>query len=367
MEKNLWPINLTTGPISIPQDVKEIFGQTAVSHRADEFIVAFKSLQQKICRATGARHVVFMTGSGSLANEAMIAQLKRSGDRGLLLTNGEFGNRLIHQAEKQSVSFEVYRKAWGEEYDIREVEELLKNTSKISWMLFTHCESSTGCLADLVSLTALGKKYGVKVCVDAMSTIGNIPLVLDDIFLATCSSGKGLASYAGIAIVFTNQELTPDSAIPTYLDLGHYFSTNGIPFTISSNLIMALNRAVDYSLQDTQTHQVEKLSLLLLEKMLCIEGVTLLNKDYKFTTHITTLVPPPGIVAVELGDRIKAAGIETSYNSGYLKVRNQLQIAIMGQHSETDILRFVEELKTALKELAVKGKRLASPAEAGSQ
>jgi aspartate aminotransferase-like enzyme len=349
MEKNSWPINLTTGPVFIPEDVREIFGRVPVSHRADNFVSAFKSLQQKICKATGAKHVVFMTGSGTLANEAMIAQIRRYGKKGLILTNGEFGNRLINQSEKQQLKFDVYRKEWGDEYVLAEVEKLLASNKELGWMLFTYCESSTGCLADLAALRALGKKYNVKVCVDAMSAIGNVPLELEGVSIATCSSGKGLASFAGIAIVFTDSELTPDPATPTYIDLGYYFSNNGIPFTISSNLIMALNRAVDHSLKEGQTDKINQLSRRLLDKVLRVDGVKVINKDYQFTTHITTIVPSNGISSVELGDLIKASGVETSYNSGYLKVRNQLQIAIMGQHSQEDIDRFVSELESALR------------------
>jgi aspartate aminotransferase-like enzyme len=347
MQKNSLPVNLTTGPIFIPQDVVEIFGRTPVSHRASDFVSAFKSLQQKICKATGARHVVFMTGSGTLANEAMIAQLKRSGKKGLILSNGEFGNRLINQSRKQGVSFDMYTKTWGEEYNLAEVEKHLAEHTP-AWMLFTHCESSTGCVADLTRLTALGKKYGAKVCVDAMSTIGNLSLPLTDISLATCSSGKGLASFAGVAIVFTDTEITPDPSIPTYIDLGHYFLNGGIPFTISSNLIMALNRAVDHSLREDRVKNTATLSKLLLEKVCAIQGITVVNKNYQFISHITTIVPESGISSVELGDCIKAAGIETSFNSGYLKERNQLQISIMGEHREKEILSFVEELEKAL-------------------
>jgi aspartate aminotransferase-like enzyme len=354
MEKNFSPINLTTGPVFIPEDVREIFGRIPVSHRADDFVAAFKSLQQKICKSTGARHVVFMTGSGTLANEAMIAQLKRSEKKGLILTNGEFGNRLINQSEKQALKYDVYHKGWGEEYDLKEIETMLAAGKDLGWLLFTYCESSTGCLADLSSLTALGKKYNVKVCVDAMSAIGNIPVPLKDISMATCSSGKGLASFAGIAIVFTDAELTPDPNIPTYLDLGYYFKNNGIPFTISSNLIMALNRAVDHSLREEQLRKTAELSNLLIDKVSRLPGITVVNKDYRFKSHITTIVPSNGIRSVELGDAIKVAGVETSYNSGYLKERNQLQISIMGQHTEQEILLFVTELEKALQRLSTR-------------
>jgi aspartate aminotransferase-like enzyme len=292
-----------------------------------------------------------MTGSGTLANEAMIARIKIGGQHGLILTNGEFGNRLISQAERQGLSFETYQKEWGQEYEIAEIEAKIENAPCISWMMFTHCESSTGCIADLNALTELGTKYGIKICVDAMSTIGNIPLNLKDVYMVTCSSGKGLGSFAGIGIVFTQEELLPDERIPKYLDLGYYFSCNGIPFTISSNLIMALNRAVDYSLKEDRTRQIEKLSELLLRKVGEINGLQVLNKKFRILSHIITIIPPPGIDAVQLGERVKILGVETSFNSGYLKERNQLQIAIMGQHHAEDILAFVSGLKVALKEL----------------
>ncbi len=363
MGTNSCPVNLTTGPIAIPQDVQEIFGRLPVSHRSDEFIAVFKKLQLKLCKATGAKHVVFMTGSGTLANEAMIARIKIGGQHGLILTNGEFGNRLISQAERQGLSFETVEKEWGEPYEISEIEAKIKNAPGVSWLMFTHCESSSGCIADMTALTALGIKYGIKICVDAMSTIGNIPLNLKDVYIATCSSGKGLGSLAGIGIVFTQKELLPDERIPKYLDLGYYFSCNGIPFTISSNLIMALDKAVDYSLKEGRTRQIEKLSELLLSKVCEIKGLQVLNKKSRILSHIITIIPPTGIDAVQLGERIKILGVETSFNSGYLKERNQLQIAIMGQHDEEDILAFVSGLKVALKELG-SAKTITSPRRA---
>ncbi len=330
-------INLTTGPVFIPQDVLSIFGQKPASHRAPEFIEAFESLQQKVCKATGAPYVNFLTGSGTLANETMIAQVKRFRQKGLVLSNGEFGDRLADQCRKQQLNFITCSKSWGEEHDLGEIEQILKKDRQIQWMMLTYCESSTGCIADLPGITALGKKYGVKICLDAMSAIGNRPTDLSGVAFATASSGKGLGSFPGIALVFSADKMEPDPSLPTYIDLGHYFSKGGIPFTISSNLIMALNRAVDHTLQPGHISHIGELSAHLLNKIKGIPGIEVLNKNYRSVSHITTIIPQNGVSAVDLGNAIWKAGIETSFNSRYLVDRNYLQVAIMSRHYRYEI------------------------------
>jgi aspartate aminotransferase-like enzyme len=58
----------------------------------------------------------FCPGSGTLANDAIAAQLSLLDGRGLVLSNGEFGERLIDHARRFGLSFDVLKIEWGEAF-----------------------------------------------------------------------------------------------------------------------------------------------------------------------------------------------------------------------------------------------------------
>lgn len=52
-------------------------------------------------------------GTGTLANEMVAAQLSTIKGKGLILSNGEFGDRLIQQANRWQLDFETFQKSWN--------------------------------------------------------------------------------------------------------------------------------------------------------------------------------------------------------------------------------------------------------------
>jgi aspartate aminotransferase-like enzyme len=345
MEKDYKILNFTTGPVKLSDEVRTTFGRLPVSHRLPEFMKMFHQLQKKVSKSTGAKHVSFFTGSGTLANEVMIAQIKSLGEKGIVLSNGEFGNKIINQCNRQKLDFITYKKEWGNEFDLNEIENLVKKNDDLKWLLFVHSESSTGCINNLERIIELAKKYKLKICVDVISSFCNRHLNLNDIFLASASSGKGVASFAGVAIVFSNHIPEPNNSIPTYLDLGYYFKKEGIPFTISSNLIFALNTAIDQTLNESHFEQIKILSKYLSDELKGIENLEILNLNYHLPSHIFTLKPNHQICSVDLGEALFRKNIETSFNSQYLVERNHLQIAVMGEHTFEEINYLIKNVR----------------------
>ena len=109
-----------------------------------------------------------------------------------------------------------------------------------------HGETSTSVLNDLPPLKQLAAQRGLKLCLDCMSTLGVVPIDLRGVHLATGTSGKGLASYPGLSLVFHHHDVAPQpERLPRYLDLGCWSQGDGVPFTHSSNLVAALAAALD--------------------------------------------------------------------------------------------------------------------------
>ncbi len=92
--------NFLPGPVTVSRHVRRAFEQIAESHRSDAFIEEFQTAKQLMRELTGARNVELLLGSGSLANDAIAGQLSLLNEPGLILSNGEFGERLMDHAER---------------------------------------------------------------------------------------------------------------------------------------------------------------------------------------------------------------------------------------------------------------------------
>src|SRR5215467_2575076 len=100
-------INFLPGPVTIRREVRRAFEQAPESHRADAFVRDFQTTKQTLCELTGAKNVELLLGSGTLANDIVAGQLSLEKRRGLVLSNGEFGARLIDQARRFNLDFEA--------------------------------------------------------------------------------------------------------------------------------------------------------------------------------------------------------------------------------------------------------------------
>lgn len=330
------PVNYLPGPVNIPHAVMAAMSQPMTSHRSGQFLADVARLQSRMCASVGARYMEFLFGSGTLGNEAVAAQLACSRSHGLVLVNGEFGQRLVDKARRWQLSFDPFTTAWGEIFDLDAIGARLAEDPAIKWLWCVHSETSTGILNDLAGLAALCETHDVKLCVDCISSQGVVKLDLSKVYLATSTSGKALGAVTGLALVYYNEPLesAPDH-LPSYLDLGSYRQAKGIPFTINTNLIYALAVALDTFGERTYTTMAEDGKQL--RAALRQLGLQVLAPEAVASPAVTTIVLPPALSSVAVGDKLAAHGFLLSYQSRYLVERNWIQICLMGDY-RTDAL-----------------------------
>src|SRR5581483_1224108 len=165
-----------------------------------------------------------------------------------------------------------------------------------------HCETSTGVLNDRSALKALCAEFQVKLCLDCISTVGTMAVDLTGVFLASCSSGKGLRSYPGISMVFHHHDVaTQPDRLPRYLDLGYYAQQNGVPFTFSSNLLHALHAAIKHVDWERRFAETTALSDLL-RAQLGELGFTLIGAQTRVSPAVVTISLPAEMNSVKIGD-----------------------------------------------------------------
>ena len=337
-------VNLLPGPVRIREEVQRALGDPPISHRSEAFVLRFQATKRRLCRLVKARNVEILLGSGTLANDAITAQLSLEDGIGLILANGEFGERLTDHARRFNLDFDVLRLDWGGVFERTQVEAALWKRRHLRWVWAVHCETSTGVLNDLPMLQSLVQARAIRLCVDAISSVGTVPVDLSGVSLASAVSGKGLGSFPGLAMVFYNHQIPPSPVrLPRYLDLGFYASRVGIPFTQSSNLHSALEAALDRAASDEWFGRLLSASGKLrggLEDL----GFQIVAPKEQASPAVLTLALPASIRSEDAGALLETAGYLLNYRSEYLLRRNWIQICLMGDFNTERIPGLLDAL-----------------------
>jgi len=340
--------HLLPGPVVLDERVRVEFAKLPVSHRSKEFFADFQVLRSRLCRFVNANFVEILSGSGTLANDAIAEQINQLGGKGLLLSNGEFGERLISQANRISLDFITYSVDWGRSYSYSEIEKLIDLHQEIKWIWSVHCETSTGVLNDIYQLKEISLRRNIKLCLDCISSIGTTLVDLSDVYLASCSSGKALCSFPGLSMVFYNHELAIFSNISKYLDLGFYNSENGIPFTFSSNLAYALLKAVDLFSNSPDDFSSLKIHTMTIKEVMLNAGLVVINEHGNTSPALVTIELPEDISSTALGDELEKEGCFISYNSNYLIRRNWVQTFVTKNTTKEEVATFLHVMDLML-------------------
>lgn len=345
-------VNLLPGPVTTAAAVREAFHEPPIYHRGPEFIAHFQKVRRTLSDLAGGRKVALLNGSGTLANETLAAVLAAGSNasRGVLLVNGEFGQRLARQATRFGLHPQVLSWPWGQPWDLDEVEAALADQGPGGWVWGVHQESSTGVLNDLPGLVEVARRRQARVCMDCVSSLGAVPLDLRGVYLATGASGKSLGSYAGVAIVFADpEELTriDMGRVPSYFDLRAALQSEGPRYTFPSPTLRALEAALDdFSTPARARLRYERYAALggYVRQQLRALGLTPLAAEECACPVVTTFTPPGDENSEGFVARCRSWGFAIGGQSGYLAERRFVQIATMGDVRREDCAPLFDHL-----------------------
>ena len=209
---------------------------THVSHRSPVFEDLRAQTLSRLQQMSGAPKVALLLGSGTLANEVMLQQIKAKHGQalGLVCSNGEFGERLIKQAQALGLRFQVYAEDWGQRF---QAERLASHAQGAAWIAAVHGETSTGCLNELSIFTDYKTQTHPEctLALDCVSSFGALPFSLKNVDFASATSGKALGALAGLSMVFYHQAVAMQAEQGTYCQLACY--DDQTPFTLPAYLL----------------------------------------------------------------------------------------------------------------------------------
>ncbi|BAE53252.1 pyridoxal-phosphate-dependent aminotransferase family protein [Paramagnetospirillum magneticum] len=120
-----------------------------------------------------------VSGPGSAGMEACFVNLIEPGDTVVVCVNGVFGGRMKENVERCGARAVVVEDAWGTPVDPAKVEAALKANANVKALAFVHAETSTGVESDAGALCALAHAHGALAIVDTVTSLGGIPVLVD--------------------------------------------------------------------------------------------------------------------------------------------------------------------------------------------
>ncbi|TDT58375.1 pyridoxal-phosphate-dependent aminotransferase family protein [Fonticella tunisiensis] len=253
-------ILMTPGPTMVPEEVKRISGLQPFHHRTPEFYELFSNLNKNLKKIFKTKNeVLTLTSSGTGGMEAVVANLFSSKDKVLVASIGNFGERFYNIAISYGLDAELCDFGWGQAVDLNILENKLKNDNYKA-LFVTHNETSTGVTNNIREIAQTANKYNTPVIVDAVSSLGGIPLEMDEWGLdavVTCSQ-KCLMSPPGLSFVALSDRawnMAEKSNLPKfYFDLkkarqGVLKAKPDTPNTPAVSTIMAVKKATDMLLE----------------------------------------------------------------------------------------------------------------------
>ena len=234
-------------------------------HYGEEWLPIYEDIITKLQQVYQTNNqVIVMPSSGSGAIDAVFTSL---GDkRGLILANGTFGQRLLSISSRHLREATVIEAEPGRPFDIDQVESTLKH-NKFDLLAVVHGETSTGMLNHIDLLSELCRKNSILFIVDAVSTLGGVPLNIDEQAIDFCisASQKALGSPPGLAMISISESgwksMLPEESIKSwYLNLRtwqRYCEDWGdwhpYPVTLPVHLLFALRKALELIIQEGLT------------------------------------------------------------------------------------------------------------------
>jgi len=356
---------VTPGPTPVPPEVSAALAAPMIYHRGPEFTAILERVFGRL-RAlfrTGGE-VVLLTASGSGAMDSAVANLCSPGDRVLVVSAGHFGERWAQIIARYGCDLVQLRYEWGETPDPRDVGDALEEMGGAKVVYCTQSETSTGVVSDVRSIGEHAAAAGALCVVDAISSLGAVPLEQEawGIDVVVAGSQKALMTPPGLAFASVSAGATNASAAATsprfYLDWARALEAqarNRTPFTPAVPLIRGLDVALDLVLADGLEAAWERCRRL---GFACREGVKalgldLFSPDEDRSAVVTAVRMPHGVDGgAVLRSMRERSGVTAAGGQGALAGRI-IRIGHIGAIGIDDVAAAVAALEAALAEAGV--------------
>ena len=193
------------GPSDVNPRILEAMSRPTIGHLDPAFIGMMEEVKSMLQYAFQTSNALTMPVSapGSAGMETCFVNLVEPGDKVIVCQNGVFGGRMKENVERCGGTAVMVDTEWGRAVDIDAVEDALKANADAKIVAFVHAETSTGAQSDAKSLVELAHKHDCLTIVDAVTSLGGTPILVDEWGIDAIYSGtqKCLSCVPGLSPV----------------------------------------------------------------------------------------------------------------------------------------------------------------------
>ena len=350
----------TPGPTPVPPEVLAALAEPMIHHRARDYRDIYERCLTRLRDVYRTQNDVLMfTASGTGAFESAVANLTTPGDRQLVLSAGNFGERWAGMVKAFGAELVHVQLEWGETPEPDDLRAALAAAGDVRVVYVTHSETSTGVVCDIQALAAVAKEAGALVVVDAVSSLGAVPLETDgwELDVVVSGSQKALMCPPGLAFVSVSPaalEAAARSTAPRYvLDWERTRKAQAkldAPFTPAISIVRALDVALGLLLDEGLEGAFDRHARL---GRACREGakamgLELFSPDEERSAVVTAIRAPEGVDATEVVSALRDRfGITIANGQGVLKGK-VFRIGHIGWFDVFDITTALAAVELAL-------------------
>ena len=254
---------LSAGPVSVSPRVLAALGSPIVYHYDPVFLERFRATEEKVKQVFRTRNdVLLMQGEAILGLEAATRALVAPGTKVLNLVQGVFGKGEGYWLRDFGAELHELEVPYNDAVDPDDVARYLEEHPGIEVITIVHSETPSGTWTDVAAIGPVAHEHGAVTMVDCVSSVGGMPLEVDEWELDVCVAGaqKCLGGPPGLTLMSVSERAwerilaNPVSPRASYLSLldwkEQWLEGDRFPFTPSVTDVYGVEAAVDELLEE---------------------------------------------------------------------------------------------------------------------
>jgi alanine-glyoxylate transaminase/serine-glyoxylate transaminase/serine-pyruvate transaminase len=306
------------GPVTVEEEVLREMGAPVQAHYGPEWTAIYnetRELMKEVFCTQGDVHI--LVGSGSAGLDAAIGSMVASGETIVVGRNGFFGQRLVEICRQYAIHVITVDAAPGEPLDPSAVDEALARHPEAAALAVVCLETSTTVVNPIAEISALARGHNLPLIVDAVSSLGGVPLEMDEWGIDICVSASqkclgappGLAPVAISSRAWETMESKPQRGHGWYLNLENwrrYAESWGdwhpYPVTMAVSNVLALRAGLQSLLAEGLEARIQRYTSLALRLRNGVRrlGLRPYTPDDSLAPVLTAVYAPDGVRSSEI-------------------------------------------------------------------
>lgn len=356
---------LTPGPTPVPDEVLLAGARGIMHHRSPEYSELFLRVLDGLKYVFQTKNdILVFSASGTGAMESAVTNLVSPGDRVLVASNGNFGERWheLNQAYGAEVTLLDYE--WGQKAEPADIARALEADDGLVAVFCTQSETSTGVVNDIQEIARVVRPHRAVLVVDAVSGLGATELKTDEwgVDVVVSGSQKALMTPPGLAFVSVSPaawELNRRVRNPSY-----YVSwreskkalddpSPQMPWTPPVGVMLSLDKALELIREEELEHVFQRHRILgrAAREAAKALGLELFSLDDPEATSVTAIRVPAGVDGAQL-TKVMRLTYGVTIAGGQGRVAGKIfRVGHCGYFGPFDIITAIASLEMALRDV----------------